>query len=76
MSRAADQWAPPAWCPAEPRGQTDGPSGERLAQDRGGSVSMGILGIQGCKAPEDHLSASVVLSCVVSSVLSQKDLSI
>lgn len=60
VSRDGDQWAARAWCPAERRGQADGPSAERLARDRGSSGAC-------VKMQGDHLSvgSSSALSCVV-----------
>lgn len=45
---ADDLWAPVARHPAGQRGETDGPSGDLLAQDRGCSVCLCV-----CVAPTD-----------------------
>ncbi len=76
---AGDLWAPVARRPAGQRGETDGPSGDSLAQDRGCSVPgcacvcLCVCSINRLShvALGDHLSCgcSSSLSCVVSSTI-------
>lgn len=72
-NRAGDLWVPAVRRPAEQRGETDGPSGDSLAQDRACSVPacarvcVGSTGRPGHAAFGDHLSSA--LSCSVSSTV-------
>lgn len=70
---AGDLWAPLARHPAGQRGETDGPSGDLLAQDRGCSVRLCVCSTNrlGHVVLGDHLSrgCSSSLSCVIRSAI-------